>query len=118
MVLLTTKILNTDGFTMTTMTFEAFEKQSLSEGYNEVLKKVWEPSRTIEVHTHPFGVHVVVAEGEMWLTRDGVRHHMTAGTDFKLSADEPHAEEYGPQGATFWVARAHPSSSAPSSPMR
>ena len=87
---------------MTTMTFEAFEKQSLSEGYNEVLKKVWEPSRTIEVHTHPFGVHVVVAEGEMWLTRDGVRHHMTAG----------------PQGATIWVARAHPSSSAPSSPMR
>jgi hypothetical protein len=35
--------------------------------------------------------------------------HLRAGDTFALDAEVPHAERYGAQGATFWVARRHPS---------
>ena len=92
---------------MTTLTFDDFETQSLAAGFNEVLKKVWDPDQTLEAHTHPFSVHVIVAEGEMWLTKDGITQHITPGQAFTVKAEEMHAERYGSAGATFWVARKH-----------
>jgi len=41
----------------------------------------------------------------MWLTVDGVTQHLQPGDRFDLPAGRPHAERYGPQGATYWVAR-------------
>jgi len=92
---------------MTSMTFEEFETQSLNSGFNEVIERVWEPDLTLEAHTHPYDVHVFLAEGELWLTKHGVTQHVTAGQDFTLAAEEVHAERYGSEGATFWVARKH-----------
>lgn len=32
-------------------------------------------------------------------------HHLLPGATFRLDADVPHAERYGSEGATYWVAR-------------
>jgi hypothetical protein len=41
------------------------------------------------------------------LTANDVVQHLKAGDTFRLARDVPHAELYGPQGATVWVARAN-----------
>ena len=55
--------------------------------------------------TKPFDVQAVVTRGEMWLACGDETRHLKAGDTFTLARDIPHSEKYGPQGATFWVAR-------------
>ena len=90
---------------MSTIDIEQFKKDSIAAGFEEVLERKWEPHLTIDTHTHPFSVQALVTEGEMWFTTGGVTTHLTPGSTFKLGRDVPHAEKYGPQGTTFWVAR-------------
>ena len=58
-----------------------------------------------ETHMHAFDVDAVVADGEMWLTCDHLTRHLLPGDVFSLPAGTPHSERYGPDGATYWVAR-------------
>jgi quercetin dioxygenase-like cupin family protein len=57
------------------------------------------------VHEHPFDTRAVVVRGEFWLTVDGQTRHLKTGERFELARHIPHAERYGPEGATFWAAR-------------
>ena len=41
----------------------------------------------------------------MWLTVAGQTRHLHPGDRFELDAHVPHDERYGPEGATYWVAR-------------
>ena len=92
---------------MTSPTPESFTKQALDEGFDEVLVREWAPDLVLDTHTHPFAVSAYVARGEYWLTlNEGVKHLKT-GDSFRLGRDVPHAEHYGTQGATVWVARAN-----------
>ena len=59
----------------------------------------------LDTHTHPFSVKAMVVQGEMWLTVGESTRHLLPGGTFELSSDVPHAERYGPEGATYWVAR-------------
>jgi hypothetical protein len=43
----------------------------------------------------------------MWLTVDGVERELQPGDLFELSHSQPHAERYGPTGASYLVARRH-----------
>jgi quercetin dioxygenase-like cupin family protein len=92
---------------MTTMNLEAFTKQSLEEGFDEVLVREWSPGLVLDTHTHPFDVSAYVVKGEYWLTLDTQIKHLKAGDSFRLARDIPHAERYGMEGATVWVARAN-----------
>ena len=92
------------------MTFEDFQQQALAEGFDEVLERSWEPHVMLDLHTHPFAVKARVTAGQMWLSctaPDGShqKRYLTPGDEFALNRDEPHAEQYGPEGATYWVAR-------------
>ncbi|MEP7283278.1 MAG: cupin domain-containing protein [Rubrivivax sp.] len=87
--------------------FASFENLARRAGFDEVLERQWEANRVLETHAHPFAVTARVVQGEMWLTVDGHARHLHAGDTFELAADVPHAERYGPDGATFWVARRH-----------
>ncbi len=90
-------------------TLEAFRAQALSEGFDEVLERVWAPGQVVETHSHPFDAEAIITQGEMWLTCAGEIRHLQPGGTFVLSRGTPHAERYGPEGATYWVARrAHP----------
>ena len=86
-------------------TFEAFKSVALAEGFDEVVERVWAPGTVLEEHTHPFAVKAKVVQGEMWLTVGGQTQHLKPGDLFELAHGEPHAERYGAEGATYWVAR-------------
>jgi hypothetical protein len=92
---------------MKNATFESFKAASLAAGFDEVLEKQWEPNLVKQLHTHPFDVEAVVAQGEMWLTCGDETRHLQAGDDFTLTANVSHAERYGALGAVNWIARRH-----------
>lgn len=89
-------------------TLPDFEAEARRRGFDEVLERHWAPDTVLDTHTHPFGVWAQVRRGEMWLTADGRTQHLRPGDQFTLAADLPHAERYGAEGATYWVARRHP----------
>jgi mannose-6-phosphate isomerase-like protein (cupin superfamily) len=92
---------------MNTTSFKDFEADALAQGFDEVTERHWNPRLTLDMHTHPFAVKAVVVRGEMWLTVGGETRHLRPGDTFELERDVPHAERYGVEGATYWVARRH-----------
>jgi hypothetical protein len=93
------------------MTYDEFESAARSAGFDEVLTREWAPGQVLATHSHPFSVRAVVARGEFWLTDGDCVRHLRAGEGFELERDVPHAESYGPEGTTLWVARLHGASS-------
>ncbi len=87
------------------ITFSEFEADAKVLGFDEVLERQWQPLTVVELHTHPFDARALVVGGEMWLTVTGQTRHLLAGDTFELEAGVPHTERYGPDGATYWVAR-------------
>lgn len=88
------------------LTFDQFRTTMLADGYDEVLERVWAPGTVLETHTHPFESNAVVVQGEMWLAiESGDAKRLLPGDRFHLHANVPHSERYGPEGATYWVAR-------------
>jgi mannose-6-phosphate isomerase-like protein (cupin superfamily) len=90
---------------METGTFEAFAAAARAQGFDEVLERQWPAGTVLDTHTHAFAVKAVVVQGEMWLTVGDAVRHLRPGDAFTLDREVPHAERYGPDGATYWVAR-------------
>ncbi len=88
-------------------TFQQFDADARARGFDEVIEREWSPGLELQVHAHPFKVQAQVVRGEFWLTCGDSTRHLPAGSGFTLDRDTPHAERYGPQGATVWVARRH-----------
>jgi hypothetical protein len=87
------------------MTFDEFTQEAQDLGYQETLSRSWDPLTVLATHTHPFDAKALVTAGEMWLTVGSQTQHLLVGDRFELRRDTPHDERYGPQGATYWVAR-------------
>lgn len=87
--------------------FQRFEQDTLARGFDEVTERRWAPDTVLDTHTHPFSVEAVVVQGEMWLSCGEVTRHLRPGDRFELAREVPHAERYGAEGATYWVARRH-----------
>jgi quercetin dioxygenase-like cupin family protein len=92
---------------MSETNFEAFESAARAQGFDEVLVREWAPGQKLDTHTHPFEVQALVVRGELALTCAGHTRRIVAGQGFELPFEVPHSEHYGPEGATFWVARRH-----------
>ncbi len=92
---------------MNPSSFEEFQSAALAQGYDEVLVREWAPGQQLATHTHPFEVKALVVRGELALTCGGHTRRIMAGSGFELEREAPHSEHYGPDGATFWVARRH-----------
>ncbi len=89
-----------------TISFEQFRDDMLAAGYEEVLERPWAPGTEVPTHTHPFEANALVVQGVMWLSEQGgAARQLEPGDRFHLQANVPHEERYGPQGATYWVAR-------------
>lgn len=82
-----------------------FTAQAMDDGFEEILQKEWEPNLSLEMHTHPYDVRVQVASGLVRLSLAAGVQTYEAGQGFYLARNTEHAEQYGPHGATFWVAR-------------
>lgn len=87
--------------------FETFSRQARAEGFDEVIERRWDPLTVLETHTHPFAVKALLTQGRLWLGIDGQIRELQPGDRFELDRDVPHDERYGPEGATYWVARRH-----------
>lgn len=85
--------------------FETFAAEARAKGFDEVLVREWAPLTVLNDHTHPFSLVARVVRGEMWLTVGQDERYLIPGDEFALDRNEPHAERYGPDGATYWVAR-------------
>lgn len=85
--------------------FDDYAAAARADGFDEVLERVWAPGTVLDNHTHDFGVRALVVQGEMWLTVGARTQHLRVGDPFVLDPNVPHAERYGTQGATYWVAR-------------
>ena len=90
---------------MTAQTFADFETHALARGFDEVLVREWAPGQVAGTHSHPFDVSALVVRGELVLTCNGQEKTVSAGQPFELARGTPHSVHYGPEGATFWVAR-------------
>ena len=90
---------------MVTLNFETFRIQALTEGFDEVLERQWDPLTLLDMHTHPFSVKAVVTRGEMWLTVGDLTRQLRRGDTFEVARDVPHAERYGQEGAVYWAAQ-------------
>jgi quercetin dioxygenase-like cupin family protein len=84
-----------------------FEAAARAEGFDEVLVREWRPGQVVATHTHPFAVNALGVKGELWLTCGGETRHVGAGERFELPRDVPHAERYGPDGATSASTNSH-----------
>jgi quercetin dioxygenase-like cupin family protein len=85
--------------------FEAFEAEHRALGFDEVLVREWGPGHATGEHCHPFAVRALVVKGGFVLGCQGQERPLGPGDRFALDAEVPHTEVYGPEGATFWVAR-------------
>jgi hypothetical protein len=85
--------------------FDAFAESMRKLGFDQVVKREWDPLTLVDEHSHPFDASALVVKGEMWLTVNGRTEHLLPGGSFELRANQRHAERYGPEGATYWVAR-------------
>jgi len=88
-------------------TFQQFEAAARAEGYDEVLVREWAAKAETGDHAHPFEASLRVARGEFVLTMNGTQRRHVAGGTCKVPRGMVHAEIYGPEGATIWVARAN-----------
>jgi len=86
-------------------TFSDFEVDARARGFDEVLAREWPPAAVLDTHTHAFAVDALVVRGEMWLAVGGDTRHLQVGDRFTLERGVLHSERYGPEGATYWVAR-------------
>ena len=85
--------------------FAQFESRAKAQGFDQVLERRWEPGTVLDTHVHPFDASALVVQGEMWLIVGDNTRHLLAGDTFELARNTPHAERYGSEGATYWVAR-------------
>ena len=85
--------------------FEEFRAVARRRGFDEVIERSWKPGEVVAPHGHPFVAEALVVQGEMWLTIGSDTRRLLPGDTFELAFDQPHAERYGPDGATYWVAR-------------
>lgn len=76
--------------------FAAFQAEALDEG----LERVWAPGAVLAEHPQ-----AVLVQGEMHLEVGAETRHLRPGDTFTLPAGLPHAERYGPEGTSHWVAR-------------
>lgn len=87
---------------------DAFDAQARADGFEQILDRDWGANEVLPEHTHPFDARALVVRGDMWLEHGGTSRHLQPGDRFELAALTPHTERYGPQGATYRVARRQP----------
>jgi mannose-6-phosphate isomerase-like protein (cupin superfamily) len=97
-----------DNGMLSATTYDALRARSPMQGADEVLERHGPPDWVVDMHSHPFDADAVVTAGEMWLTREEGTQHLRKGDCFQIPAGMLHSERFGPEGATYRVARRTP----------
>jgi len=84
---------------------QAFLDTLKAEGYAEPVLVQREPNARLDDHAHPFEAKALVLRGELRLHAGGEIKIYRAGDVFHLRRDEPHREQYGPEGVDYLSGR-------------
>jgi mannose-6-phosphate isomerase-like protein (cupin superfamily) len=82
-----------------------WEAALAADGYAGPLDRRMEAGQVVPEHTHPFDARLLILEGAFILTCRGETRRYGPGESFELAAGIPHAEAFGPAGATYLVGR-------------
>jgi quercetin dioxygenase-like cupin family protein len=82
-----------------------FTAQAMEDEFDEIIQRDWAPNLVIQKHSHAFDARVQVSKGQVSLELESGTQTFEAGQSFYIPRGTEHAEHYGPDGATFWVAR-------------
>lgn len=82
-----------------------WEAALAADGFAGPLDRRMAAGEVVPEHTHPFDARVLILEGEYLLTEAGMTRRFGPGEAFELLAHIPHAEAFGPEGASFLVGR-------------
>ena len=84
----------------------SFRRERVAEGYETFNLVDWPAGRVNEMHTHEFGAHILVLNGEITVTtEDGQTTTCRTGDTFALDREIPHEESIGPDGVKILSAR-------------
>jgi quercetin dioxygenase-like cupin family protein len=86
---------------------DMFEASLRAEGFAEVLNRRIEAGQVAPEHAHDFDVRILMLEGEFVLEQSGESRRYGPGEVFEVPAGVPHAESFGPYGATYVAGRRH-----------
>lgn len=81
-----------------------FERALARDGFTDLLT-VTRAAGNLDTHTHPFEAKALILSGEIALRVEGNERVYREGDVFHLSANEAHAERYGPEGVRYLVGR-------------
>ena len=84
---------------------QAFIDTLKAEGYAEPVLVQREANGRLDDHAHPFEAKALVVRGEMRIHAGGEIKIYRAGDVFHLQRDEPHRENYGPEGVEYLSGR-------------
>ena len=82
-----------------------WEAALAADGFAGPLDRRMAAGEVVPEHTHPFDARVLILKGEYLLTEAGTTRRFGPGEAFELPAHIPHAEAFGPEGASFLVGR-------------
>jgi len=84
----------------------SFKRDRAAEGIEDFNLIDWPAGKINEMHTHDFGAHVLVLDGEITVTmEDGKATTCRSGDTFALDGGIPHEETVGPAGVRILSAR-------------
>lgn len=84
---------------------DRFTRELQHEGFDTLVSVTREPDVFLDTHTHPFEAKALILRGEITLVCQGQARQYRPGEVFHLARDEPHTEQYGPDGVTYLVGR-------------
>jgi Cupin domain len=84
---------------------DAFLAQLKQQGFPEPSLVERAANGFVDTHSHPFEAQALILSGEIRLRVGDAERVYRVGDVFHLSAHEPHAEWYGPQGVSYLAGR-------------
>ncbi len=82
-----------------------FRQMLAEQGFENVVTVEREPDGALDTHSHPFEACALVVAGDITIVAEGKTWHCGPGDTFRLAADTPHTERYGPAGVTYLAGR-------------
>jgi len=92
------------------METEQFKARLLRDGYREILEKEMPAGESMDEHTHPFDVRLLVLEGGATIQCSGEAQAVSIGVGdvYELAANVPHTEKYSSDGYRFLLGKREP----------
>ena len=84
---------------------QAFIDSLQADGYAEPVLVERAADTGLDDHVHPFEAKALILDGEITIVAGGAARVYRAGDVFHLQPNEPHTEQYGPQGVRYLSGR-------------